>query len=134
MLLGAGGGVAVDILHLKRGEGVVEQKRESLDFRSPEVEDGITAIAQLPTFRLFSPIALILASPLDTQHRVCIFLGSEAIDWFLANGFASSREEGVQLGQVITIPIFYIVINTDCSTILILSGFLVLILLENPKS
>ena len=126
--------MAVDILHLKRGEGVVEQKRESLDFRSPEVEDGITTIVQLPTFRLFSPIALILASPLDTQQRVCIFLGSEAIDWFLGNGFASSREEGVQLGQVITIPIYYIVINTDCSTILILSGFLVLILLENPTS
>lgn len=27
------------------------------------------------------------------------FVGSEAIDWFLANGFASSREEGVKLGQ-----------------------------------
>ena len=68
------------------------------------------------------------------EHMACIFLGSEAIDWFLANGFASSREEGVQLGQVITIPIYYIVINTDCSTTLISSGFLVLILLENPKS
>ena len=29
--------MAVDILHLKRREGVVGQKRESLDFRSPEV-------------------------------------------------------------------------------------------------
>ena len=59
-------GVAVDILHLKRGGGVVEQKRESLDFRSPEV--GISAIVQLSTFPLFNPIALILASPVDTEH------------------------------------------------------------------
>lgn len=44
-------------------------------------------------------------------HRVCIFIGSEAIDWFLANGFASSREEGVQLGQVITKPVYNIVIQ-----------------------
>lgn len=45
-------------------------------------------------------------------HRLCIVIGSEAIDWFLANGFASSREEGVQLGQVITsITIFYIAIQ-----------------------
>ena len=47
--------------------GVVEQKRESLDFRSPEV--GISAIVQLSTFPLFNPIALILASPLDTEHQ-----------------------------------------------------------------
>lgn len=32
------------------------------------------------------------------RYHVC-FVGSEAIDWFLANGFASSREEGIQLGQ-----------------------------------
>ena len=63
--------MAVDILHLKRGEGVVEQKRESLDFRSLEVEVGISAIVQLSTFPRFSPIALILASPLDTQHQGC---------------------------------------------------------------
>ena len=44
-------------------------------------------------------------------HRLCIFKGSEAIDWFLTNGFASSREEGVQLGQVISITIFYIAIQ-----------------------
>lgn len=26
-------------------------------------------------------------------------MGSEAIDWFLANGFATTRQEGIQLGQ-----------------------------------
>ena len=26
--------------------------------------------------------------------------GSEAIDWFIANGFATTRQEGIQIGQV----------------------------------
>ncbi|KAJ7373008.1 hypothetical protein OS493_015478 [Desmophyllum pertusum] len=29
------------------------------------------------------------------------FVGSEAIDWFIANGFATTRKEGVQLGQAL---------------------------------
>jgi len=27
-------------------------------------------------------------------------VGSEAIDWFIANGFATTRQEGIQIGQV----------------------------------
>lgn len=26
--------------------------------------------------------------------------GSEAIDWFIANGFAITRQEGIEIGQV----------------------------------
>ena len=26
--------------------------------------------------------------------------GSEAIDWFIANGFATTRQEGIEIGQV----------------------------------
>lgn len=32
------------------------------------------------------------------KYHSC-FVGSEAIDWFLANGFATTRQEGIQLGQ-----------------------------------
>ena len=39
--------------------------------------------------------------------RYCLFIhlsfyekGSEAIDWFIANGFATTRHEGIQIGQV----------------------------------
>ncbi|XP_068675817.1 1-phosphatidylinositol 3-phosphate 5-kinase-like [Montipora foliosa] len=32
------------------------------------------------------------------KYHAC-FVGSEAIDWFIANGYASSRLEGVKLGQ-----------------------------------
>lgn len=29
------------------------------------------------------------------------FVGSEAIDWFIANGFATTRQEGIQIGQAL---------------------------------
>ncbi|PFX30086.1 Glutathione peroxidase [Stylophora pistillata] len=32
------------------------------------------------------------------KYHSC-FVGSEAIDWFIANGFATTRQEGIQLGQ-----------------------------------
>jgi len=37
--------------------------------------------------------------------------GSEAIDWFIANGFATTRQEGIDIGQVCNL-IFKVVSET----------------------